>query len=367
MNNYIPFLKLKGSEISALKNLHSTHPQINPEPFFDFPRKKLKKSRREPDAAIKNKEELFAGDLIRLHRKFELNLKFLNHFYMDNYDVEDTIKYNGAYNYVGIIDTFGPQGMVSVIGLDRHPDHLAAIKNGLANGSLIVNRVAVRLTQEDFESYALCRTSLIHLLRELYSLFDDVDLVFDCRVCKENSSIILRSQIMAFLVSLKNDGIYFSKTIVTGSTIPASISEIIQTRDEKEVIREEILIYENVSLKSAEVDAVIYLGDYTCVSPEYSDVELFDEDMDNVTTAKLIYPFDKKILLIRGGKFKTDRGELGKLAKKLIAKTKIYRGKPYSTGDGYLHDKANNIGKPATASTIVPHLVNLHLVYMFNK
>ena len=42
MNNYIPFLKLKGSEISALKHLHSTHPHINPEPFFDFPRKKLK-------------------------------------------------------------------------------------------------------------------------------------------------------------------------------------------------------------------------------------------------------------------------------------------------------------------------------------
>ena len=122
---------------------------------------------------------------------------------MDNYDVEDTIKYNGAYNYAGIIDTFGPLGMVSVIGLDRHPDHLVAIKNGLTNGSLVVSRVAVRLTQEDFESYALCRTSLIPLLKELYSLFDDVDVVFDCRVCKENSSNILHSQIMAFLSSFQ--------------------------------------------------------------------------------------------------------------------------------------------------------------------
>jgi hypothetical protein len=81
----------------------------------------------------------------------------------------------------------------------------------------------------------------------------------------------------------------------------------------------------------------------------------------------LIYPYEKNLLLIRGGKFKTDRGELGKLAKKLIAKIAIYRGRIYSTGDGYLHDKANNIGKPATASTIVPHLVNLHMIYMFNK
>ncbi len=304
MNNYIPFLKLKGSEISALKHLHSTHPLIDPYPFFDFPRKKLKKSRRDPDAAIKNKEELFADDLIRLHRKFEINLRFLNHFYMDNYDIEDTIKYNGKYNYVGMIDTFGPLGMVSVIGLDRHPDHLISIKNGLANGSLIVNRVAVRLTQEDFESYTLCRTSLINLLRELYSLFDDVDVVFDCRVCRENSASNLHSQILAFLTSLRNDGFVFSKTIITGSTIPASISEIIQTRDEKEVIREEIIIYENVLLKAAEVDATFYFGDYTCVSPEYSDVELFDEDMDNVTTAKLIYPYDNKILLIRGGSSK---------------------------------------------------------------
>ncbi|BCQ38022.1 hypothetical protein ERHA54_06250 [Erwinia rhapontici] len=96
MDNYIPFLKLKGSEISALKHFNSSYPEINIHPFFDFPRKKIKKSRREPSSAIQNKEMLFSADLIRLQRKFELNLNFLKSFYMDNFDVEDTIKFNGG-------------------------------------------------------------------------------------------------------------------------------------------------------------------------------------------------------------------------------------------------------------------------------
>ncbi|MGO2346885.1 MAG: beta family protein [Providencia sp.] len=367
MNNYIPFLKLKGSEISALRNMHSTHPGIHPTPFFDFPRKKPKKSRREPAAAIKNKEELFSDDLIRLKRKFEINLKFLKKFYMDNFDVEDTIKHKGKYNYSGIIETFGPLGMVPVTGLDRHHEHIICIKDGLINGLISAERIALRLTQEDFESYAFCSSALIPLLKDLSSHFQDIDIIFDCRVCQENTAHILHPQILAFLGSLLNDGFSFSKIIVTGSTIPASISNIIQTRDEKHVVREEFIVYDNVFAKDSELDGQIFMGDYTCVSPDYSDVELFDEDMDNVTTAKLIYPYEKNLLLIRGGKFKTDRGELGKLAKKLIAKIAIYRGRIYSTGDGYLYDKANNIGKPATASTIVPHLVNLHMIYMFNK
>lgn len=44
MYNYTPFLKLKVSEISALKEL-GANKKNNFIPFFDFPRKKPKKSR----------------------------------------------------------------------------------------------------------------------------------------------------------------------------------------------------------------------------------------------------------------------------------------------------------------------------------
>lgn len=286
---------------------------------------------------------------------------------MDNFDVEDTIKFNGNYNYAGIIEIFGPLGMVPVIGLDRHPEHMNCIKDGLIKKKLTYERIGVRLTKEDFESYSFCRNDLIDLLAELNSIFQNVDIIFDCRVCGENSSALLSSQIVSFILLMIKDGALPSKVVVTGSTIPASISEIIQTKNEKHVLREECIIYESVMANINEFNINVFLGDYTCVSPDYSDVELFDEDMDNVTTAKLIYPYEKNLLLIRGGRFKTDRAQIGHLAKSLIANIAIYRGVAYSTGDRYLYDKANNVGKPATASTIVPHLVNLHLAYMFNK
>ncbi|BCQ38023.1 hypothetical protein ERHA54_06260 [Erwinia rhapontici] len=257
--------------------------------------------------------------------------------------------------------------MVPVIGLDRHPEHMNCIKDGLIKKKLTSERVGVRLTREDFESYILCRNDLNSLLAEISSIFKSVDIIFDCRFCSENASGLLSSQIVSFITLMIQYGVLPSKVVVTGSTIPASISEIIQTKNEKHVLREEYIIYENVLTNMIEFNINVFLGDYTCVSPDYSDVELFDEDMDNVTTAKLIYPYDKSLLLIRGGRFKTDRAQIGQLAKLLIAKSAIYRGAAYSTGDRYLHDKANNIGKPATASTIVPHLVNLHLAYMFNK
>lgn len=54
MDNYIPFLKLKGSEISAIRDLDNSLKE-NFLPFFDFPRKKPKKSRKEDAPTPKTK------------------------------------------------------------------------------------------------------------------------------------------------------------------------------------------------------------------------------------------------------------------------------------------------------------------------
>ncbi|POD97064.1 beta family protein [Pectobacterium odoriferum] len=368
MRNYIPFLKLKGSELSALKAMHKTHPNFEPFPFFDFPRKKPKKSRKKDAPQSKSKADLFSDDLKRLHRKFELNIKYIKEFYLDNFDIEDGILHNGQYNYYSIIKTFGPLGMVPVVGLDRHADHIVSIKAGLNGNLLSSNRVAIRLTQDDFESFSLCKKDLIELLNEIYFDFEKIDLILDCRFCKEKSSSIIYPLLINFLVSLSKEPYKFSRVIVTGSSVPASISEVILPRTERAIFREELLIYNGVANQNGgDIKFDLYFGDYTCVSPEYSDIELFDEDMDNVTTAKLIYPYDDELLLIRGGRFKTDRGQIKDLANKLIIRTRIYRGDKYSTGDKYIYEKANGIGRPATAASIVPHLVNLHLIYMFNK
>lgn len=105
-------------------------------------------------------------------------------------------------------------------------------------------------------------------------------------------------------------------------------------------------------------------GDYGCVSPEYSDIELFDEDMQNVTTAKIIYPYHDRLFIKRGGRVKSDKHQYNEFAEYIVTRSGFYRGQEYSAGDLYLFQKANYEGKSVTAASIVKPLVNLHLSYM---
>jgi len=330
MKNYIPFMKLKGSEISALKALERKHKSKELVPFFDFPRKKPKKSRRLDAPTSSTKDELFAKDIIRLKRKFELNLSFLSKFYLDNFDVEDTISYQNQYNYRSIIQTFGPLGMIPVIGLDRHSDHLPSILNGLQNGLLKADEIAIRLTIEDFESYKFTQKELVNTLDSVFLEFERIEIIFDCRVCHSNSGHELAKMIANFISELQKEVYKISKFIISGSSIPASIKDLIDPRSEKDICRAELVAFEQSAFSIAQVQrAILYFGDYTCVSPDYSDVELFDEDMDNVTTAKIIYPYKNNLIILRGGRFKSDRKQIKNLAINLLNKNGIYRGDIY--------------------------------------
>lgn len=369
MDNYIPFLKLKGSEISAIRDLDSSL-KTNLLPFFDFPRKKPKKSRKEDAPTPKTKSELFSNDLFKLRRKFEINLNFLSKFYLDNFDLEDFVEHDGKYSYYSILENFGPFGMIPVVGLDRSEEHLKSVLYALKENIISDSRIAIRLCKNDFESYSICRNELIALLDEIYFSFNEIDLIFDCRICKEDSNEKFTEQILKFIQGLSKESYSFHRFIISGSSIPPSITELITTRSEKHISREEILIYNKIHSSMSKENREktnIFIADYGCVSPEYSDVELFEEDMDNITTAKIIYPYNDNLYLVRGGRMKSDREQINKLAKTIVTQTHIYRGSSFSMGDRYLYDKSNGVGKLATASTIVAPLVNLHLTYMLNK
>ncbi|MNG72716.1 hypothetical protein D3C79_311450 [compost metagenome] len=363
MYSYIPFLKLKVSEIGALKELKESKKK-ELVPFFDFPRKKPKKSRYD-EAAKKDKNELFYNDLNRLESKFRTNLGWLNEFYLDNYDVEDGISISKRYNYFDIIEKFSKFGMIPVIALDRHPEHINSIYEGFKNGVFVRKNVAMRLTRDFFCNYILFKDELIDVIDGLLPFIDNVDFIFDCRVCKEDDSKLVSKQIIDFINNLiKNKSeIPLGRVITTGSMIPASISELIETQSEMDVLREEIRIYSEVH-KAFQNETNIHFGDYGAVSPDYSDVELFDEDMQNVTTAKIIYPYDDRIYIRRGGRVKGDKYQYNVFAEYIVSKSGFYRGVDYSSGDLYLHQKANYEGKSVTAASIVKPLVNLHLSYM---
>ncbi|HEM8820267.1 TPA: hypothetical protein U2R14_000816 [Raoultella planticola] len=361
MYNYTPFLKLKVSEIGALKELKDNKKK-GLTPFFDFPRKKPKKSRY-GTTTLKDKKELFYNDLVRLESKFNLNLTWINKFYLDNYDIEDGISIDGRYNYFNIIESFSKFGMVPVIALDRSIEHIKAIKYGFTENLFKHKKIAIRLTKEYFSSYLLFEDELLDLIDELKKYVECFDFVFDCRVCKKGDSILLSKQIIAFIEHLLTKNIPLGHVITTGSMIPASISELLTTQSELDVEREEIKVFVSVNAAFESVKDINF-GDYGAVSPEYSDIELFDEDMQNITTAKVIYPYSDRIFVKRGGRVKGDKFQYNEFAEYIINERDIYRGKDFSKGDLFLYQKANYEGKSVTAASIVKPLVNIHLSYM---
>lgn len=362
-------MKLKGSEISAIIEIDPCD-RSRVHPFFDFPRRDEKKT-RDTLAEIKSKEENFLSALTKTSSRMKKRLPEISSFYLDNFDLEDDLLPNGKNTYEQIIEKFGSLGMIPVVGLDRAADHFNAIMGALVSGEFQHDRIALRLTEDDFNSFELIEDELTEIFENCLNSFKEIDVVFDCRVMKEGDEVKLSSKIVDFIKKL-DDTFYIDRVIVTGSTIPASISNILGTKEDKAFARPECSLYDRI-IAEYNFTPLLYMGDYTCVSPEYSDTDFYVEDMQNITTAKLMYPYSDKYdleqqYILRGSRVKTDKTQYGRLALMITNNSKnFYREANFSFGDRFIYQCAENIKTNATPSSIVKPLINLHLEYMINK
>jgi len=162
-------------------------------------------------------------------------------------------------------------------------------------------------------------------------------------------------------------GVYpIRKLIVTGSSIPASIRDVAQVESEVDINRAELEIFNRVG-REIGVSFDIVLGDYGTISPNYSDLNIMPEVMQNVMAPKIIYAFDNFHYIIRGGALKTHPRRYAQyfdLAEILVAKS-FYRGEGYSFGDRFLEEKSYGTGSNVTPSSIIKPTVNAHITYMF--
>ncbi|MDC5522401.1 beta family protein, partial [Acinetobacter baumannii] len=188
-----------------------------------------------------------------------------------------------------------------------------------------------------------------------------IHLIIDNRICL-NVDINHRAREVSDFIDNINNRYILSKIIVTGSSIPASIRDLLIPGYSNDFQRAEIDLYRIVKKKHSS----IFLGDYTVVSPNYSDVQLERELLRKVTAPKLFYAYQDKMYIARGHALETHpRGnkQYNDLCAIVVGKS-FYRTPLKSFGDKYLHEKANNIGKDPTPSTIPKPLVNLHITYM---
>lgn len=353
MSKYVPFLKLKSNEIMAVKELEDDLRQ-ELTPFFDFP---YKKERTEED---------FKKNAGRMFRSINRHLKDIPYFYLDNFDVDSNLVVDDGNSYAYLLSVFRDLPVVPVISIDRSDDHMHAVSEAKNSGDLKSDVVALRFVAEDFESFDVVADSIKERLGDTFGKFANIDLVLDCRVCSNQVLDSLVSNAINFIQKFTTD-YTVNKIIVTGSSIPASIGEILGTQNEVVLPRAELDVFDGV------YDVIgdnfnIVLGDYGVVSPIYSDVSVDLEMILNITTSKIFYTFDRHHYVIRGSAIKTHANGFGQYYDHaaVIVNKPFYRGANYSFGDNFIEEKSRSLGSYVTPSTIIKPTVNLHITYMLN-
>ncbi|RYF37242.1 MAG: hypothetical protein EOO38_26640, partial [Cytophagaceae bacterium] len=253
--------------------------------------------------------------------------------------------------------------LIPVIGLDRAPGRNAIIFAAKAAGLISSSEVALRLQSDDFISYALIEAELDEVLAEASKGFDRLTVVFDNRVCLDLDSGKRVTELTQFIGALLTNYTP-DRVIVVGSSIPPSIGQIVGVQTELLQTRVEMDIFTGVSAGVG--GGVIGFGDYTVVSPLYSDVDIPPGVMMNVMAPRIIYSYDSTHFVARGGALRTHpRGnkQYNDIAAYLVKKP-FYRGYSYSYGDNFINDKANMVGNQVTPGSILKPTINAHITYM---
>lgn len=345
--DYVPFLKSKQNEIHALAEIA---PELLPSicPFFDYPKKK------DGETVINIERSIKA-----LVKKFGKYLNNINGFYFDIYDIDDGIEISGKHIYAFLLEEFYNLPIIPVVSIDRSAQHQASVVNSKKKGLITSDTLAFRITPEDFQSFPVVRDEIGEILKEPMSLFKSIDLIFDCRICINADINKIANDIASFAGSFTS--LFPVRNIITsGSCIPASVAEVLLPNKEDYIHRVEIDIFKAVQ-KALKEKAVIF-GDYTTISPDYSDADIPPEQMPNRTTAKLTYSFDDQQYFIRGGSLKTKgRDQYFDLAKKLCEKDFFRKGN--SGGDIYFEEKSNRQGGQCWVSSFIKPSINSHITY----
>jgi hypothetical protein len=354
MTKYVPFLKFKQNEIQGLGMLDfELNERIHP--FFDIPR------------TSKNQSQ------VEIHERLDLGLKNFQkltekkgnfEFYVDNFDLNDQINLNGIVQYEYILSLFAEYRAIPVLALDRHAEHNTKALNYL---QAVGGKVAIRLQLEDLESYAITKKKLEPLWPQLTAAgAQGVHMIIDGRVIKEPTSVA--KSITNFLAKFQAD-FPTQRIIVTGSTIPSNITDLIGTNKSLSIPRQEYSMWRTV-VKS--VNGVTF-GDYGVVSPDYSDAELDPRLLRTVSTPKAFYPYEDLLHAVRGSSFQNHplgNGQYFSIAAHL-EKQAFFREEGYSYGEKYIFQRSpKSAKKPAKAghpgSWLKATLVS-HITYITNS
>jgi len=355
MKTYFPFLKMKQNEIGALFGLEKSL-KSSVFPLFDIPR-----------PSILNEAEILHRLSIGL-KNAKSYLKDTS-FYVDNYDLDDDITLNGKQQYEYILDTFSGFNVTSVAALNREKGHnQAALDFSVKNHK----KIAIRLTKQDIDSFKLIFNELDILMKQIFSLNIDPQLIIDLRVLNEDPDTLVN--IIELFLSQFTKLYGVSKIVIVGSTIPSSVRDLLKTKTNLKIKRNEWKVWKSVEGKISTENLCNYaFGDYGVVSPDYTDVELNFAILQNVAAPKVFYTLKDEFFIIRGGAFKTHPNgykQYFTMADYLYSE-KILRAISYSMGDKYIHERCSyapkKLLKGGSPGSWLKATLNSHMTYIIKN
>jgi hypothetical protein len=349
--DYFPFLKVKQNEMMAL-SLVKTETLDFLTPVLDLPRPK----------DLDENGTLKAIDTSK--RQFDRYFPESKHFYLDVFDLDPTVKIQGQDLYSWTLGIFDSDFLIPVIGLDRDQDHINAAFNFLQTGAH-TRGLGLRLLPEDFDDFELIEDDIEDLVSSFPQELEFLDVIIDCRIIDMDRVPALSESIRSFLTSFA-ESYSFRRVIIASSSVLPVASEMVATESEKNIARCEKHLWQSVkaSCKSI-VGSAMFYGDYTVVSPHYSDPKISASLLPSITAPRAYYTYDIGYYAIRGGAFKTHprkRKQYQDIANEIIRKP-FFRGATFSVGDDYIEQSASGKVPKGSPGSWVKNTVICHIEF----
>jgi len=347
MIRYVSFLKAKRGELNAMGELA---PQVKQAicPFFDFPRK-------EPDYNA----ETYVATTSSIVKSLKKHWGPDAEFYFDDLDISQKLNVKSEHKYAYLLKALNGLQVIPVVALDR-TSHNAAVTSLRSSDEVSSATVAFRAEQGDFEDFDSSEDQIDYDLATVFEEFEAIDLILDCRVCTGMDVLETARQIATFANKFCDAYDKVRRVIVTGSSIPGSLGEVVEPSTTKFLARRELAIL----AKARSLTAINLVGgDYATVSPFYSNADFEPELFPRVTSPRLIYSFNRSHYVSRGSSLASGGyGQYLGMTTQLCGQDFFRPG--YSTGEDYFYEKSKGIGSRAMNNTVVKPSVVAHITYM---
>ncbi len=353
--HYVPILKGKMGELSALKVLGETN-KASLTPLIEIPPIPLK-ILKDKTRVRKTLDEHLDGFVLDIFRSWANQDRPL---FLDTVWIQDDSIMSGGNHFLRYIFNDAHQiglKLIPVTSFDHRNEFQVEVSKIISNDK---NGVCLRL---DYN--ALLREDFINQLDLLLSIFkikaSDIDLILDFRNVLDDQRTIIIKIVESVLSSLPYVNEWRTLTFACTS-FPIDLSNI--SRNTVTLIsRAEWKIWCELARNKNKLKRLPTFGDYGIAHPEIIDYD----PLLMQTSASIRYTTDEEWLILKGASTKRYTfSQFINLSKLLIKRTE-YCGSSFSWGDNYINDCANKKVTTGNLTTWRKVGTNHHLTFVTNR